>query len=155
MGVAIGRPDAPAHARPERPRVRPVMLLTLDVPFDWTAVEFALDTAVETGAELYICDGVPVASNPAVGGAARSFGAPETRDAADEVSREAHARGVRTRQLLFHNPRPVHAALEVAREERVGLLVFGADRARMGRWSFRRIARRLRKSSPCLVWIAE
>jgi Universal stress protein family len=155
MGVAVGRPEAPAVPAADRPAVRPVMLLTFDVPFDGAAAAFAVETAAETGAELYLCDGIPVASNPVVGGASRTFGSSETREATDEVAREARARGVRTRQLLFHHPRPVHAALEVTRDEGVGLLVFGSDRARMGRWSFWRIARRLRKSAPCLVWIAE
>jgi nucleotide-binding universal stress UspA family protein len=149
--VAVGRPEAPPRATSRRARVRPVMLLTFDVPFDGAAVAFALDAAVETGAELYVCDGVPVAPNPIVG-TARTFGSSETREASDEVAREARSRGVRTRQLLFHHPRPVHAALEVTREEGVGLLVFGSDRARLGRWEFWRIARRLRKSCPCLLW---
>jgi Universal stress protein family len=155
MGVAVGRPEAPPVPAPGRPGVRPVMLLTFDVPFDRAAVAFAVETAAETGAELYVCDGIPVASNPVVGGAPRTFGSADTREATDEAAREARARGVRTTQLLFHHPRPVHAALEVTRDEGVGLLVFGSDRARMGRWSFWRIARRLRKSAPCLVWIAE
>jgi hypothetical protein len=130
------------------------MLLTFDVPFDSAAVAFALDSAVETGAELFVCDGIPVGPNPIVG-TSRSFGSSETRAAADEVAREARSRGIRTRQLLFHHPRPVHAALEVTREEGVGLLVFGSDRVRMGRWEFWRIARRLRRKSPCLIWIAD
>jgi len=49
----------------------------------------------------------------------------------------------------------VHAALEVTRDEHVGLLVFGSDPKRLGRWNFWRIARRLRKSAPCLVWIRD
>ena len=155
MNVAARRPEAPPRTAVRHPRVRPVMLLTFDVPFDGAAVAFALDSAAETGAELYVCDGVPVASNPAVGGAARSFGAPETRMATDEVAQEARERGIRTTQLLFHHPRTVHAALEVTREHDVGLLVFGSDRRRMGRWEFWRIARRLRKSCSCLLWTAD
>jgi nucleotide-binding universal stress UspA family protein len=151
VNVAVGRPEAPPRTVARRPRVRPVMLLTFDVPFDPVAVAFALDTAAETGAELYVCDGIPVAPNPIVG-TARTFGSSETRAASDEVAREARSRGVRTKQLLFHHPRPVHAALEVTRDEGVGLLVFGSDRARMGRWEFWRIVRRLRKNSPCLIW---
>jgi hypothetical protein len=131
------------------------MLLTFDVPFDRTAVAFAVESAAETGAELYICDGIPVPTgNPAVAGA-RTFGASETRNDSASVAQEARERGVRTTQLLFHHPRPVHAALEVTRDERVGLLVFGSDRKRIGRWNFWRIARRLRKSAPCLVWTNE
>ena len=151
--LTLGRPEAPAALAAERAAVRPVMLLTFDVPFDAEAVAFAVESAAETGAELYVCDGVPVpTANPAVA-ASRTFGTSETRAASEAVAREARGRGVRTTQLLFHHPRPVHAALEVTRDERVGLLVFGADRSRMGRLSFWRIARRLRKSAPCLVWI--
>jgi nucleotide-binding universal stress UspA family protein len=152
--VIVGRPEAPPRQVARRPRVRPVMLLTFDVPFDEAAVALALDTAAETGAELYVCDGIPLAPNPILG-TPRTLGSPEARAATDEVAREAHARGVRTRQLLFHHPRPVHAALEVTREEGVGLLVFGSDRRRLGRWTFRRITRRLRKSCSCLLWTGE
>ena len=149
------RPEAPALGAADPPSVRPVMLLTFDVPFDRDAATFAVESAAEAGAELYVCDGIPVSmGNPAVA-AARTFGTLETREASDAVAREARERGVRTKQLLFHHPRPVHAALEVTRDEGIGLLVFGSDRARMGRLNFWRIARRLRKSAPCLLWIAE
>lgn len=153
--LVVGRPEA-ASPLPESPAsIRPVMLLTFDVPFDHQAVDFAVETAAETGAELYVCDGVPVATgNPAVA-AARSFGTSETRRASEAVAREARERGIRATQLIFHHPRPVHAALEVTRDEHVGLLVFGSDRKRLGRWRFRSIAKRLRKSAPCLVWIAD
>jgi universal stress protein family protein len=153
--LTLGRPETPQLLAAEPPSVRPVMLLTFDVPFDRTAVAFAVESAAETGAELYVCEGIPVCSNPAVGGATRTFGTPEAREASDAVAREARELGVRTTQLLFHHPRPVHAALEVTREQGIGLLVFGSDRTRIGRWNFWRIARRLRKSAPCLVWLAE
>jgi hypothetical protein len=153
--LTLERPEAPRHLANGSTIVRPVMLLTFDVPFDRIAVAFAVETAAETGAELYICDGVPVPTgNPAVVGA-RTFGTSETRKASDAVALEARERGVRTTQLVFHHPRPVHAALGVTRDEGVGLLVFGSDRKRLGRWHFWRIARRLRKSAPCLVWTNE
>jgi hypothetical protein len=153
--LTLRRPEAPSRLAEGPQAVRPVMLLTFDVPFDRTAVAFAVDSAAETGAELYICDGVPVPTgNPAVVGA-RTFGTSETRKASDDVARSARERGVRTTQLVFHHPRPVHAALGVTRDEGVGLLVFGSDRRRLGRWTFWRIARRLRKSAPCLVWTNE
>jgi len=153
--LTLERPDASSLAPAGPQTVRPVMLLTFDVPFDRTAVAFAVESAAETGAELYICDGVPVpTANPAVA-ASRTFGTSETRADSAAVAREARERGIRATQLLFHHPRPVHAALEVTKDERVGLLVFGSDRRRLGRWSFWRIARRLRKSAPCLVWTNE
>jgi Universal stress protein family len=151
--LTVDRPETATPLPGSPAKVRPVMLLTFDVPFDRVAAAFAVETAAETGAELYVCDGIPVPTgNPAVAGS-RTFGTSETRRASDEVARDARERGVRTTQLVFHHPRPVHAALEVTRDEDVGLLVFGSDRKRLGRWNFRRIARRLRKSAPCLVWI--
>ena len=114
------------------------MLLTFNVPFDDRAVEFAVETAAETGSVLYVCDAVPIAlGNPASHGL-RSFGERETRDDLDRVSALARRSGVRAPQFVFHNPKPVKAALEVVRDQGVGLLVFGADRSRLGRWSFRR-----------------
>ena len=74
------------------------MLLTLNTPLDPAAVRFAIETALETGAELLVCDAVPLA---------------------------------------------------------VGLLVFGADRRRLGRWRFRMAVRRLRRDVTCLVWLNE
>jgi hypothetical protein len=153
--LVVGRPQAESRLPQGPTKVRPVMLLTFDVPFDETAAAFAVETAAETGAELYVCDGIPVPTGNPAAAASRSFGTSETRRASDAVAREARERGVRTTQLVFHHPRPVHAALEVTRDEGVGLLVFGSDRGRIGRWTFRRIARRLRKSAPCLVWIAD
>jgi nucleotide-binding universal stress UspA family protein len=144
-----------APSRPAATLVRPVMLLTLNVPFDERAVDFAVETAAETGSALYVCDAVPVAlGNPASHGI-RSFGEKETRNDLDRVSELARATGVRVTQLLFHNPKPVTAALEVVRDEEVGLLVFGADRSRLGRWSFKRAAKRLRRDAACLVWTNE
>jgi universal stress protein family protein len=149
------RPGTGRLVRTAPPSVRPVMLLTLNVPFDPAAVEFALESAAETGAELYVCDGVPInTSNPAAA-ASRTFGTPETQANARAVAHDASLRGINVTQLVFHHPRPVSAALEVTRDEHVGLLVFGPDRARIGRWSFRRAARCLRRGAPCLVWTNE
>jgi hypothetical protein len=147
------RPATPT--RPSATTVRPVMLLTLNVPFDERAVDFAVETAAETGSILYLCDAVPIAlGNPASHGV-RSFGEKETRNDIDRVSELARRSGVRVTQLVFHNPKPVKAVLAVIRDEEVGLLVFGADRSRLGRWSFRRAARRLRREAGCLVWTNE
>jgi hypothetical protein len=48
----------------------------------------------------------------------------------------------------------VKALLEVARDQRAGLLVFGPDRTRFPARRFRRAAREIRKRATCLVWIA-
>ena len=44
-------------------------------------------------------------------------------------------------------------ALEVAQEEQIGLLVFGADRKELGKRYFRKAIKRIRADAPCLVWI--
>jgi hypothetical protein len=151
--ATVIRPATPTL--PFATAVRPVMLLTLNVPFDERAVNFAVETAAETGSILYLCDAVPIAlGNPASHGI-RSFGEQETRNDLDRVSELARRSGVRVTQLVFHNPKPVKAVLGVIRDEAVGLLVFGADRSRLGRWSFRRTARRLRREAGCLVWTNE
>jgi nucleotide-binding universal stress UspA family protein len=148
------RPAPPAPA-PVAHDVRPVMLLTLNVPLDEEAVEFAIDTAAETGAALYICDAIPLEYRNYVGHVARQYAEQLNRKHLDAVARLARERGVRTTQLAFHNPKPVKAAIEVAQSERVGLLVFGPDRKRIGRWTFRRATKRLREEATCLVWTNE
>ena len=150
----LERPSAPV-ATTVAHDVRPVMLLTLNVPLDEEAVAFAVDTAAETGAELYICDAIPLPIGNTIMHVARSYAERDNRRNLDAAGALAKSVGVRVTQMVFHNPKPVSAALEVTREQRIGLLVFGADRSRLGRWNFRRAARKLRKGSPCLVWTNE
>lgn len=131
------------------------MLVTLNVPFDPVATEFALQTAAETGAELLVCDAIPLGYRNYVGHVARQYAEHHNRRHLDRVVRDARSRGIRATQIAFHNPKPVHATLEVAAQESVGLLVFGPERTSLGRWTFRRAARRLREGAPCLVWTNE
>jgi len=135
--------------------VRPVLLLTIDVPFDERAVEFAIDTAVETSAQLFVCDAVPIrVANPAVA-VSRTLGERRTRKDADRVVRRARAGGARASQLVFHNPNPIRAVIEVIKQENIGLLVFGPDRTELGTRRFLANARRLREGAACLVWTNE
>lgn len=146
---------APPRAPPVAHDVRPVMLLTLNVPLDEQAVEFAIAAAAETGAELYICDAIPLEYRNYVGHVARQYSEHLNRKYLDAAARRSQASGVRTTQLAFHNPRPVHAAIEVAAERGVGLIVFGADRSSLGRWSHRRAVARIRNEARCLVWVSD
>lgn len=146
----LDRATAPTRSAP--PSVRPVLLLTLNVPFDDAAVDFAIETAATTGAELWICDAIPLGFENYAGHAARQYSESLNRKHSSEVARRSRELGVRTEQLAFHNRRPVAAALEVAREQGVGLLVFGADRERLGRFTFRRSVNRIRRDATCLVW---
>ncbi len=148
------RPAPPVRA-PVARDVRKIMLLTLNVPFDDEAVEFAIDTAADTGAELVICDAIPLEYRSYVHHVARQYAEAMNRAYLDAAARRSRERGVRTSQVAFHNRRPVGTAIEVARDEGVGLLVFGADRTRLGRWSFRRAVKRIREDAPCLVWTSD
>ena len=153
-GATLDRSGTPVAAAIAR-TVKPVMLLTVNVPFDRVAVDFAVETAVQTGAELYICTAVPIAVGNPASHVARSFGDGVTKADSHEVAEYAKDLGVRTTQLVFHNPKPVNAALDVIRDTGVGLVVFGADRSHMNGWSFRRMAKRIRRDACCLVWTNE
>lgn len=131
----------------------PVMLLTCNVPFEAAAVRVAVDAAGESGAELYICDAIPLEYRNYVGHVARQYAEQMNRKHLDAVARRARDHGVATTQLAFHNPKPVKTALEVARTERIGLLVFGADRKELGKRTFRKAVKRIRDNPPCLVWV--
>jgi nucleotide-binding universal stress UspA family protein len=133
--------------------VRPVMLLTLNVELEEPAIEFAIDSAGQTGAELWICDAIPLEYRNYVGHVARQYAEQIIRKHLDAVARRARDRGVRTTQLAFHSPRPVKIALEVAQQEQIGLLVFGASRKELGKRYYRKAIKRIRADAPCLVWI--
>ena len=149
---ALDRPAAPA-ARPAARDVRPVMLLTLNVELEEPAIAFAIDSAAEAGAELYICDAIPLEFRDYIGHVARQYAEQMNRRHLDAVARRARDLGVTTTQLAFHNPKPVKTALEVARTERIGLLVFGANRKELGKRAFRKAVKRIREDPPCLVWV--
>lgn len=144
---------APPPAATTGRRVKPVMLLTLNVELEEPAVKFAIESAGQTGAELWICDAIPLEYRNYVGHVARQYAEQIIRKHLDAVARRARESGVRTTQVAFHSPRPVKIALEVAQEEEIGLLVFGANRKELGKRFFRKAVKRIRADAPCLVWI--
>ena len=150
----LDRP-APPQAAPVAQSVRPVMLLTLNVELEEPAIEFAIDSAGQAGAELWICDAIPLEYRNYVGHVARQYSEQLIRKHLDAVARRARESGVRTTQVAFHSPRPVKVALEVAQEEQIGLIVFGASRKELGKRYFRKAVKRIRADAPCLVWIDE
>jgi len=147
----LDRLAPPAAVQVSR-NVRPVMLLTLNVELEEPAIVFAIDSAEESGAELYICDAIPLEYRNYVGHVARQYAEQLNRKHLNAVAKRARDRGVTATQLAFHNPRPVKTALEVAVTEGVGLLVFGANRKELGKRSFRKAVKRIRADAPCLVW---
>ena len=148
----LDRPAPPQGGTAAR-NVRPVMLLTLNVELEEPAIAFAIDSAAESGAALYICDAIPLEFRNYVGHVARQYAEQMNRRHLDAVAKRARDQGVTTTQLAFHNPKPVKAALEVARTERIGLLVFGANRKELGKRTFRKAVNRIREDPPCLVWV--
>lgn len=130
---------------------RPVLLLTFDVPYDAAAVAFAFETAAETQADLLITDIVPAMRVPSSANI-RSFGDPYVVSTQIELVKQAVEQGLRVRRIVFSHPRPLGAAFALLQDQGVGLLVFGPDRKRYGRFRFRRHAAKFRRDAPCLVW---
>lgn len=133
---------------------RPVMLLTLDVPLDARAQRFALETALGAGCTLMICDAVPVGPNSAAA-VLRMRGRPDADASLRAAAGEARSLEVEVDELIFHSPRPLMAATSLCAERVVGLLVFGPSRAAAGRRRYRSWSKRVRRNTPCLVWLPE
>jgi nucleotide-binding universal stress UspA family protein len=136
---------------------RPVMLATLGVPFEEAATTLAVDTAVESGKPLVVVNVVELLLAPAsvVLGYGDLDDDPEDAAALRAPAELAHGLGVHVERLRVQSPHPVKALLEVAAERRPGLLVFGPERARMRARAYRRAARIVSKSAPCLVWLPD
>ena len=67
----------------------------------------------------------------------------------------ASSLGVVSERLRVLSPHPVDALLELTAERRPGLLVFGPDRARLTRRTYRKAAKRIADKATCLVWLAD
>jgi nucleotide-binding universal stress UspA family protein len=135
---------------------RPVMLATLDVPFDPDAVAFALDSAVEGGQRLIVANFVERAPLPlsAMLGYEDLPASPEMEQSLAEPARLAASLGVHVTRLRVRSLHPVPALLEVVAEQNAGLLVFGPDRSRMSRLRYWRATRAIRSSVTALIWLA-
>ena len=146
--------QAPRSGTVTSTTVRPVMLLTLDVPLDARAQRFALETALGAGCTLMICDAVPVGPNSAAP-AQRMRGRPDADASLRAAAGEARSLGVQVDELILHSVRPLTAASALCAEREVGLLVFGPSRAAAGRWRYRAWSRRVRRETACLVWLPD
>lgn len=154
-----------ARTGPERAAVdqaafdggRPVLLATLGVPFDEGAANFAVDTAVEGGQRLIVANVTrlePLSLSLRLGYDALEELTPDVSDSVRRPVELAVSLGVAVERLRVRTPRPLTALLELVAERRPGLLVFGPDRAKLGRRVYRRTASALRERVACLVWIA-
>jgi hypothetical protein len=137
-------------------RGRPVLLATLEVPYDEAAAAFAVDAAVECGERLIVANVVEMPLGPAC--LTMGYGALEPSEEHEARLRApaelAHALGVEVERLRVRSPHPVDALLELVAERAPGLLVFGPDRTQLKPRVFRRVAKKIEHVG-CLVWIAE
>ena len=144
-------------AGPVRARGRPVMLATLDVPFDPNAVVFAVDSAVELGQRLIVANFVeqePLPLSAMMGYDDLPY-TPEMAASLTEPVRLALSLGVNVSRLRVKSFRPVTAMVEVVAEENAGILVFGPDRSRIRRLRYQRAARAIRSRVSALIWLAD
>jgi nucleotide-binding universal stress UspA family protein len=141
-----------------RAPARPVLLGTLSVRVDPAAERMATETALETGARLILANMLRLPPYPCTVGLAREFATlphEEDLDAVRATAQRAAELGIPTELLRVSSPRPVTALIELAQDQKAGLLVFGPDRSRISRRRYRSAAQAVRRDAPCLVWIAE
>ena len=141
----------------DRAKGRPVLLATLDVPFDHDAVVFAVDSAVELGQRLIIANFVERAPLPlsTMLGYEDLPNPPQLEDSLREAAQLAQSLGVEVTRLRVKSFHPIQAMLEVLSEQGAGIFVFGPDRRRMRRLRYRRAARAIRAQATTLIWLAE
>ena len=136
---------------------RPVLLATLEAPFDEAAAAFAVDAAVECGQPLIVANVVEIPLGPLC--LSMGYGALDlTGDEGAALAAPAalaHALGVEVERLRVRSPHPVDALLELVAERTPGLLVFGPDRSKLGRRRYRKAARAIRDRVSCLVFLAD
>jgi len=143
--------------RSDRAKGRPVLLATLDVPFDQDAVVFAVDSAVELGQPLIIANFVeraPLPLSTMLGYDDLPY-PPEMEEALVAPARLAASLGVQVTRLRVKSFHPIPAMLEVLAEQGAGIFVFGPDRTRIRRLRYLRAARAIRAKATTLVWLAE
>jgi nucleotide-binding universal stress UspA family protein len=140
-----------------RPGGRPILLGTLDTPFDPAAVTFAVDTAVELGQRLIIANFVerpPLPLSAMLGYDDLPY-TPEMADSLEQPARLARSLGVEVTRLRVKSFHPIQAMLEIISEQGAGLFVFGPDRRKIRRLKYWRAARAIRSKATALVWLAE
>jgi nucleotide-binding universal stress UspA family protein len=135
---------------------RPVLLATLDVPFDERAAAFAVDAAVECGQTLVVANVVEIPLAPLC--LNLGYG-PLEPDAVQESLRApaalAHDLGVEVERVRIRSPHQIAALLEFVGERRPSLLVFGPQRALLRPRTFRSVAKKIRERTDCLVWLPD
>ena len=134
---------------------RPVLLATLDVPFDPEAAALAVDAAVECGQKLIVANVVEIPLGPLclnLGYGPVDLEGP-IQDSIRAPAELAQQLGVEVERLRIRSPHPISALLEFVAERQPGLLVFGPDRTQIKPRIFRKVAKKIRERVACLVWL--
>jgi len=134
---------------------RPVMLATMDVPFEREAAELAVAAAVEAGQPLLMVNVVEIFPTlAAIHFKDVDYDSPEDAAALRAPAELAQSLGVRVERLRVSSPHPIDALIQLVGERKPGLLVFGPDRARLRKRVYAKAAKAVRERAACLVWIA-
>jgi nucleotide-binding universal stress UspA family protein len=153
--LTLRRRSPSQDAAPDAAPGRPVLLATLDVPYSEEAAAFAVDSAVENGQPLLLVNAAEVLPTT---WSVLGYGYVERDDlqqALGEPALLARSLAVEVERLRVCSPHPVDALLEVVAERNPAVLVFGPDRAHIGKRRYRRAERAVRERAPCLVWTDE
>jgi hypothetical protein len=136
---------------------RPVLLATIDAPFDEEAATFAVESALECGQSLIVANVLQIPLAPLC--VAMGYGPldPSEEEAASlrAPAELAHSFGVNLERLRVLSPHPIDALLELVNERKPGLLVFAPDRAAVKPRVYRKAAKRITAKANCLVWLAD
>jgi cytosine/adenosine deaminase-related metal-dependent hydrolase len=139
--------------RPERP----VILATFSVRIDPRAERIAIDSALEVGARLIVANLMMIPLYPATMMLAREYATlphEEDLDAVRASAARAAELGIGTELLRISSRRPLAALVELITERGASLVVLGPDVRRTPRWQLWLAARRVRRQTDCLIWIA-
>jgi hypothetical protein len=150
----LRRPRSGAPAMAQRSGVRPICLVTLDVPFAADAASLAVEAAVESGQSLIVMNVAEVPMLPVSTLLGYEYvGTPEVEAALRAPAALAVSLGVEVERLRVCSPHPVAAMLEAISEREPGLIVFGPDRTKLRRRLYRKAAKAVRERAPGLVWL--
>lgn len=155
--MLVGRRYAPISSDvSSHSSARPVMLVTLDVPFAPEAASLAVDSAVESGQPLLVVNIAEVPILPASLSMGYEYvGSSEVEESLRAPAALARSLAVRVERLRVTSPHPVAALLELVTERSPGLLVVGPDVSRLRKRRYRKAAKRIRDEAPCLVWLSD
>ncbi len=153
------RHDTPVEdvAATTRAAPRPVILATFSVRIDPRAERMAFDSALDVGARLIIANLMMLPPYPTTIMLAREYATlphEEDLEAVRATAARASALGIGTELQRISSRRPLAALVELISERRASLVVLGPDMRRTPRWQLRLAARRVRRRTDCLIWIA-